>query len=70
MIITYGGDFFSYDVMESCPKGSVDVYAAFISIGDTGMGIFLMLPLAGVLLCLMYTRLPCGKGSCRIGIIP
>ena len=48
--ITYGGDFCSSDVMELCYKGSVDVDAAVFSIGDTGMGILLMVTQAGVLL--------------------
>ena len=46
--ITYGGDFCLSDVMELCYKGSVDVDAAVLSIGDTGMGIFLMVPRVGV----------------------
>ena len=49
--ITYGGDFCSPDVIELCSKGSVHGDAAFLSIGYTGMGIFLMVPQAGVLLC-------------------
>ena len=49
--ITYGGDFFSSDVMQSCSTGSVDGDAGFFSIGDTGMGILLMVPQAGLLLC-------------------
>ena len=46
--ITYGGEFCSSDVLESCFKGSVDVDAAVISIGDTGMRILLMVPQFGV----------------------
>ena len=46
--ITYGGDFFSSDVIESCSKGSVGGDAAVLSIGDNGMGIFLMAPRVGV----------------------
>ena len=46
--ITYGGDFCSYDVMESCYKGSVDGGVVVLSIGDTGMVIFLMVPRVGV----------------------
>ena len=42
--ITYGGDFCSSDVMESCSKGPVGGYATVIGIGYTGMGIFLMMP--------------------------
>ena len=34
---------FSSDVMESYSKGSVDGDAAVLSIGDTGMGILLMM---------------------------
>ena len=48
--ITYGGDVFSSDVIELCSKGSVDGDAAVLSIGDTGMGILLMVPRVGVLL--------------------
>ena len=46
--ITYGGDFCSSDVMESCSKSYVDGYAAVISIGYTGIGILLMVPRFGV----------------------
>ena len=42
--ITYGGAFCSYDVMKYRSKGYVDGDAAVISIRDTGMGIFLMVP--------------------------
>ena len=42
--ITYGGVFCSYDVMKYRSKGYVDGDAAVISIRDTGMGIFLMVP--------------------------
>ena len=42
--ITYGGDVFPSDDMELCSKGSVDGEGALLSIGDTGMGIFLMVP--------------------------
>ena len=49
--ITDGGDVFSSDDMESFSKGYVDGDAALLMIGDTGMGIFLMVPQAGVLLC-------------------
>ena len=41
-IITYGVDVCSYDVIDSCSKGSVDGDAAVLSIGDTGMGILLI----------------------------
>ena len=50
--ITYGGDSCSSDVMESCSKGSVDGDAAVLSIGDTGMGIFFMVPRAGCIVML------------------
>ena len=46
--ITYGGDFCSSGVIESCSKGSVDGDAAVLGIGDNGMGIFLMVPQVGV----------------------
>ena len=46
--ITYGGDLCSSDVIESCSEGSVDGDTVFLSIGDTGMGIFLMVPRVGV----------------------
>ena len=48
--ITYGGNFCSSGVMESCSKGSLGGYTAVLSIGDTGMRIFLMVPRVGVLL--------------------
>ena len=50
-IITYGGDYCVSDDIESCSKGSVDGDAVHLRIGDTGMGIFLMVPRAGVSLC-------------------
>ena len=46
--ITYGGDFCLSDVFEFCSKGSVDRDAAVFIIGDTGIGIFLMVPRVGV----------------------
>ena len=46
--ITYGGDVCSSDVIDSCYKVSVNGDAAVLSIGDTGMGIFLMVPRVGV----------------------
>ena len=42
--IIYGGDSFVSDKMESLSECSVDEDAANSSIGDTGMGIFLMVP--------------------------
>ena len=49
--ITYGGDFCSSGVMELCFKGSVDGDATVLSIVNTGMGIFLMVPQASVPSC-------------------
>ena len=46
--ITYGDDFCSSGVIHSCSKVSVDGDAAILSIGDTGVGIFLMVPRVGV----------------------
>ena len=43
-IITYGGDSCVSDEMESLSDCSVGGDAAHFSIGDTGIGIFLMLP--------------------------
>ena len=42
--ITYGCDCCVSDDMESFSEGYVDRYAAHFRIGDTGMGIFLMVP--------------------------
>ena len=42
--ITYGGDSCDYDEMESLSDCSVDGDATNFSIGDTGMGIFLIVP--------------------------
>ena len=39
---------FLSDVMKSCYKVSVDADAAVLIIGNTGMGIFLMVPQVGV----------------------
>ena len=50
MRITYGGGFFSSDVMHLCSKCSANGDAAVLSIGDTGMVILLMVPRVGVLL--------------------
>ena len=63
IIITYGGDSCLYDDMESLYEFYVGGYVTHFRIGDTGMGIFLMLPRAGILSCLMDTRVPGGKGS-------
>ena len=49
--ITYGGNCCSSGDIESCYKGSVDGDAAHFRIGDTGMGMFLMVPRAGSSLC-------------------
>ena len=46
--ITYGGDICSSDDVKLCSKGSVDVDAALLRIGGTGMVILLMVPLSGV----------------------
>ena len=61
--ITYGGDYCVSDDMESCSEGSLDGYAANFRIGDTRMGIFLMVPQSGALLCWMDMQVPGGKGS-------
>ena len=61
--ITYWGDcFVSYD-MDFFSKGSANGDAAQLRIGDTGMEIFLMVPQAGALLCLMDMQVPGGKVS-------
>ena len=43
-IITYGGESCVSDEMESLSKCSVDGDATHFSMGDTEMGIFLMVP--------------------------
>ena len=48
---TYGGDSCVSDDMESLSKGSVDGDEAHLRIGDTGMGIFLMVPRDSVSSC-------------------
>ena len=48
--IIYGGDVFSSDVLDSCYKVSVNGDTTVLSIGDTGMGIFLMVPRVGIYL--------------------
>ena len=63
MRITYGDESCVSDDMESLSELSLDGDAAHFNIGDTGMGIFLMVPRAGALSCLMYTQVPGGKGS-------
>ena len=45
--ITYGGDYCVSDDMKSLSEFYVDVDAAHFRIGDTGMGIFLMVSRAG-----------------------
>ena len=45
--ITYGGDYYVSDEMDSLSDCSVDGDAAHFSIGDAGMGILLMVPRAG-----------------------
>ena len=49
--ITYGGDSCVSDSMESLSEGSVYGDAAHLMIGDTGMGILLMVPRAGESSC-------------------
>ena len=49
--ITYGGDCCVYDDMDSFSEGSMDADVAHFRIGDTVMGILLMVPQAGALLC-------------------
>ena len=49
--ITYGGDVCSSDVIDSCSKVPVNGDAAVLSIGDNGMGIFLIVPRVGISLC-------------------
>ena len=51
MRITYGGDSCVSDDMESLSEFSLDGDAAHFRIGDTGMGIFLMVPLSGSSSC-------------------
>ena len=46
--ITYGGDVFSSDVIDSCSKVSVTGDAAVLNIGDNGMGIFFMVLRFGI----------------------
>ena len=48
--ITYGGDVCSSNVIDSCSKVSVDGDATVLSIGETGMGILLLVPQVGILL--------------------
>ena len=49
--IKYGGDCCVSDDMESLSEGYVDGDAVHFRIGDTGMGIFLMVPRSGASLC-------------------
>ena len=49
--ITYGGDFGSYDIMDSCSKYPRTSDAAVFNIGDNGIIIFLMVPRFGIYLC-------------------
>ena len=49
--ITYRGDSYVSDDMESLSECSVDVDAAHFRISDTRMGIFLMVPRAGASSC-------------------
>ena len=61
--VTYGGDSCVSDEMESLSGCSVYGYAAHFSIGDTGIGIFWMVPQDGALSYLIDTQVPGGKGS-------
>ena len=61
--IRNGGDVCSSDIIDSCSKVSVYGDAAFLGIGDNGMGIFLIVPQVGVSLWSMDTRVPVWKGS-------
>ena len=67
--ITYGGESFVSDEMESLSDCSVDGDAAHFSIGDTGMGIFLMVPQAGASSCCMDMQVPVGKGSGMVSVL-
>ena len=49
--ITYGVESCVSDYMKSLSEFSVDEDAAHFRVGDTGMGIFLMVPQSGVLSC-------------------
>ena len=46
--ITYGGDFGSSDVMDSCSKSSGTGDAVVFNIGDNGIRIFLTVPRVGI----------------------
>ena len=50
-IITYGGDSCISDDMESLSECYLGGDAAHFRIGDTGMGIFLMMPRSGASSC-------------------
>ena len=50
-IITYGGDSYVSDEMESLSDCSVCGDATYFSIGDIVMGMLLMVPQAGALSC-------------------
>ena len=60
--ITYGGDSCVSDDMDSLYECYVYGDAANFRIGDTGMGIFLMVSRAGASSCWMNTRVPGRKG--------
>ena len=49
--MTYGGEYGSSVEMEPLSDWSRDGNAAHFRIGDTGIGIFLVLPRASALLC-------------------
>ena len=61
--ITYVGDVYSSDVIDSCFKVSVTGEAAVFNIGYNGIGIFLMVPRVGISLWWIDTQVPGGKGS-------
>ena len=49
--LKYGWDVGSSDVIYSCSKFSGTGDAAFLNIGDNGIGIFLMVTRVGISLC-------------------
>ena len=62
-IITYGGDSCVSDEIESFSGCYLYGDATHFSIGDTGIGIFLMVPRYCALSYLIDTQVPGGKGS-------
>ena len=59
----YGGDSCVSDEIYPLSDCSVDGDAENFSIGDTGMGILLMVPRAVAFSCCMDIQVPGGKGS-------